>query len=145
MKFLPIVTSLLLLTVLTSKAQSPYTFLLKGHGSPYDSGVVIHLPTYRVETNKLRAGETLVDSLISEIKEIGREHDLLQENFNSQSFVIKTQERALIDKDKTISGLSLNYNALHAIATEPKKWYEKPTFWVGGFIVFELLQILISK
>lgn len=140
------ITVLLLWIVLTSnlcQAQSPYKLLLKGEKSPYDSGVVIHLPTYRIETKKLKSADALIDSLLSENKSLGDEVTIDNEIRKNDIFIIDTQAKALVGKDSAIVGLSQNYNELHKIATAPIPLFQRPAvIWTTAGVMFLLFEIL---
>lgn len=140
------ITVLLLSIVLISNlclAQSPYKLLLKGEKSPYDSGVVIHLPTYRVETLKLKSADVLIDSLSSEIKSLSGEVAISDSIRKNDKFIIEVQAKALNGKDTTIAALAGNYNELHTIAIAPDPFFQRPAvIWTTAGVMFLLFEIL---
>lgn len=138
-----IIVLLLLIVPIFSRGQSPYKFLLKGDKSPYDSGVVIHLSTYRIETKKLKAGDILVDSLLKENQSLSNEIVISSEVRTNDKFIIETQSQALTGKDSTIIKLSTNYNELHKVATAPTPFFQRPAvIWTTAGVMFLFFEIL---
>lgn len=120
---------------LISEAQGQYTFILKNERSPYDSGVVVRIDRYRLETKKIKLGSRLIDSLTFEIKSLTREV------YKSDSLISITDfENRILKKDKEDSKKTTErLSAILDKSLEAPKWYEKvlksPWFWFGAGVV----------
>lgn len=136
-----IATSIFMIA-LTSNSYGQYTFVLKGDKSPYDSGVVVAIQRYRMESTKLKLADRLIDSLVFEIKSI------TSENFKSRQLIaVKDTEISVLKKDRadqkvTITSLSDSFNALSKL--EEDKWYKKvlksPVTWfVFGVVTTKII------
>lgn len=128
MKLAFILTILSCLTALTSSGQ--YKLLLHGDPSPFDTGVVITINRYRLETRKLRLADTLIHQMIFENNSRIRERALEDSIKVHQVLMMRTLAQGSKDKDETIKTLNTNYNSLFHQATIPKRWYEDP--WKVG-------------
>lgn len=126
----------------TPAIRGPYTFLRKGAASPYDSGVVIEIRTYRQIRTKVKLADSLVAGLNYERLQFV-EMSYKKDSTIMSLFGITERQAATIQHDQGVKDeLNKNYNTLFAIASKKKKWYERPgVIFTSGL----LAGILISK
>jgi hypothetical protein len=137
--------TLLFLTVLTSDTFGQYAKLTKGQPNPFDTAVAVRIDRYRQEGLKLRIGNQLVDSLIREIFSLHSEIKIGDSISMLNARTIAILSASNTRKDSINQVIKTDFNKLYGIAEEQNKWYRRPEYYVGAFIVFELLKLFIPK
>jgi hypothetical protein len=126
----------------TTPVRGPYAFLRKGAPSPYDSGVVIEIHTYRQIRRKVTLADSLIEGLNIERIQFA-EISLKKDSTITSLTAITERQAATIQHDQAVKDeLNKNYNALFIIANKKRKWYERPGVIFGGGL---LAGILITK
>ncbi len=129
-----IVLALVCLTI-EACSQDPYSFLRKGVPSPYDSGVVIEIKTYRQIRKKITIGDSLIRTLEIENKKLTY---ISQAKDTALAVLVSTighQAKTIVADRNFKEQLNNNYNELYKEATRPKPWYERAgVIFLGGVI-----------
>jgi hypothetical protein len=135
---------LILATAPIFNASGQYVKLLKGQPNPFDTAVAIRIDKYRQEGLKLKLGQQLVDSLISEIGSLYHEIRIGDSinAINQQSIYILT--KANVRKDSVNGVLYNSFNEVHDIAISQNKWYRRPETVLAAVIIFELLKLFLK-
>lgn len=132
-------TGLFLLIALSSEAQ--YTLLLKGQPSPYDSGVVIQIKTYRIETRHLKTADDYIKSLNQTIDSLNATIGVKMDINKSLQFEVKEINKNLKLSHDNFSQLGKKFDDLYVVATKPKKGWLKNVaigFGLGSLTVLAL-------
>lgn len=133
---------LILLSLMSAQAQSPYTMLLKSEKSPYDTAVAIEIKTYRIETTKLRFADIVIDSLSSENVSLRKEIDAADTVMKWQAVTITTQDDLIQKSETRWTDLNSNYQQIFKLIQEkdePEKWYKNKYLWIGAAFVSGVL------
>lgn len=127
-----------------SESNGQYQKLFKGQPFPYDTGVAVRIDRYRLESQKFKAADMVIDSLNREIKglytEIGTGDSITRVCESENQLLMKS----FLRKDSTNSVLEKSIIDIVKLATDKKMWYEKifdnPFFWgtlgfIGGILI----------
>lgn len=119
-------------TLICQTSEAQFQLILKGKPSPYDSGVVIELPHYRVIRYKLSTADTYITALKKQVDSLQAEVKIWDElNLKFQA-LDSAQELSRQRNEQSFKELNKSFDKLLSEATKPKKWYEKPIVWIGG-------------
>ncbi len=121
------------LTCLSSSAQPK--LILKNQLSPYDSGVVIDLPQYRVIRHKITTADVYIESLKKQVDSLNRQMFIMDDLFAKLNTLDSAQESRQQRNETAFKDLNRSFDKLLTEATKPKKWYEKPWVYVAGGVL----------
>lgn len=116
-----IVVSIFLHVPIISSAQ--YTLAVGRVVNPYDTGVIIRIDRYRLEGRKMKAADTLIDSLVSEIKSLYIELS----KGDSINLILKSENKMLsqhnAQQHETIQKIAGVFDKTEKV--EPDKFFKK--------------------
>lgn len=128
-----------------ARLRPPYAKVYFGEPTPFDTAVAVRIDRYRVEGLKLRLGQQLVDSLISEIKGLTWEIKLADSIHLVDESTIRILALANARKDEANHDLKTEFDRLYGVIQDQNKWYKRPQVYLGAFVVVELLRLLKSN
>lgn len=118
---------------------------------PFDTGVAIALPVYRLESQKMKIARLAIDSLGLAIRSFQSEAQLADKiiaSLNAENKAIKTQ---LKEKD-SVNLVLFNHAkdqgkiALDLAKHQPTPWLKDPKTWgLGGVVFICVLQTIFKK
>lgn len=139
---------------LTKSVADPRQFyqpLLLGQASRFDSAVAISWPVYRRESQKLKFGSRLIDSLSLLARSQQREIEL----GDSIAISLKAENKALStnlkESQATIKSIFANAQQSSQIAIDceknrPKRWGQDPKTWgLAGLALVGVLDIIFKR
>jgi len=134
--------TLLFLIALTSDAQ--YVKLTRGQPNPFDTAVAVRIDRYRAEGLKFKLADSLIDSLILEIKMLHTEVKLADNLAAMDRITVATLTKSIERKDSVNRVVTTEFNRLFGLIEEEKIWYKRPEYFVGALIILEVFKLLIS-
>lgn len=136
---------------LTSAVHPGYRLILKGQPSPFDSAVAINLPIYRLESEKLKLGSELIDSLGQEIRSLYQTIQISDSLYRLSQIENRALSAAYLQKDSlATSYLNLYHDAdkraQEYLNNNKRTWIEDPKTWgVGGVVIGFIIHSFISR
>lgn len=136
-----LITTLFLFSAPTINAQ--YQKATRGQVVVFDTAVITEINTFRAETRKFKAADTLIKSFQQEIKLLSAASGLKDSLLWSKDEIIKLNAVAITRKDSAILELSRVNKEFYKQLTSPKKWYERRGVWIaagalGSFLIVKL-------
>ncbi len=141
-----ILTIWILATVPIFEVSAQYKKLTFGQKSPFDTAVAVRIDRYRLETQKFKLADKLIDSLSWEVKSLYREVSI-SDSINDRSdvqiyFLQKSNQR----KDSINAVVNKNFKQLLEIANKKEPWYKKyEGVAVVTVVVIELTRLIFAK
>lgn len=128
-----------------------YQLRLKGERVKFDSAVAVNLPVFRKESEKLKLGSSLIDSLGQEIRSLNQTIQISDSLYRISQLENKELSRAFMRKDSLADHYLKSYHDADKIAQayldkNKKTWIEDPKTWgVGGVVIGFILHSLINR
>jgi hypothetical protein len=134
-----------LLCLIAQISSAQYQKVTRGQTVKFDTAVAIRIDVYRLESQKMKIGRVLIDSLASAQRSLAREIELTDSLNALYIAENRALQKTLISKDSVNrlvyqNSLETQKIAIKCLENKPVKWGQDPKTWgLIGVVVASIL------